>query len=234
MPSLRIINDALTFARWQSRAALLGPLKRTRLYAGYRRRKDGRVPNADDADVLTPLDRDEPSAPSPTPADFDLSGVDGGRIFFKALLQCFRTNIALLVRLEDRNATAHGIDLCMPFMDAQLVQAALAFPFHLYMAGGRNKAILRDAAQDLLAPEVSAFRRKLATPGSDGYLAFDVLRPELLDLVSSASFYESGLWSRRCAELYKADLAHKDRGNLWFRVYMVQKWYERVVKAPVQ
>ena len=99
------------------------------------------------------------------------------------------------------------------------------------MEGGRNKAILRDAMTKLLAPEVSNYRRKLATPGNDAYVAFDVLRPEFLELLSSELFYDSGLWSRRCRELYMTDSARRDRAGLWFRVYMVHKWYERVVRS---
>jgi hypothetical protein len=62
-------------------------------------------------------------------------------------------------------------------------------------------------------------------------LVFDVLRPEFLDLLSSEFFYNSGLWSRRCRELYQTDSVQKDRAGMWFRVYMVHKWYERVVRS---
>jgi asparagine synthetase B (glutamine-hydrolysing) len=163
--------------------------------------------------------------------EFDLQGIGQGRIFFQALLECFRTNIPLLVRTEDRNAMAHGLDLCAPFMDQDLVQNALAFPFQWYMEGGRNKAILRDATEKLMAPEVSAYRKKLATPGNTAYVVFDVLQEEFLDLLKSASFYESGLWSRRCWDLYKADLVRKARPDTWFMVYMTHKWHERVVRS---
>jgi hypothetical protein len=86
-----------------------------------------------------------------------------------------------------------------------LVQIALAFPFHRFMAGGQNKAILRAETCDPLAPEVRAESRKLFTPGSDPYLAFEVLRPQLRELLSSPSFYGSGLWPRGCLESYQAD-----------------------------
>lgn len=71
------------------------------------------------------------------------------------------------MRLEDRKAAAHGLDLCALFMDEELIQLALSFPYHRYMENGRNNAILRAAVRDLLAPEVSRFRAKLPTPGND-------------------------------------------------------------------
>jgi asparagine synthase (glutamine-hydrolysing) len=227
-PPLGIVHKALRYALMRVRASLLRPIKRTIIYDVYRQRK---AESRASSEVLLSSDDRQQSDPSPALAEIEPHDLDPGRIFFDALLQCFRTNIALLVRLEDRNAMAHGLDLCAPFMDVQLVHAALAFPFHRYMEGGRNKAVLRDAVEELLAPEVSRYRKKLATPGNDGYLAFEVLRPEFLDLLSSEFFYGSGLWSRRCRDLYQTDSARKDRAAMWFRVYMVHKWYERVVRS---
>ena len=176
-----------------------------------------------------------PASPShaadPDPHAVALDGVDDGHAFFRALLGCFRRNIPLLVRQEDRNAMAHGLDLCAPFMDQDLVQTALSFPFERYMRGGRNKAVLRDAMHGLLAREVCAFPRKLMTPGNDAHVAFDVLRTEFRDLLGSTSFYETGLWSPRCRQMYEVDAALRARGHLWFRVFVVQQWYERVVRA---
>jgi asparagine synthase (glutamine-hydrolysing) len=159
--------------------------------------------------------------------------VGRGEIFLRALLDCFRNNVALLVRIEDRNAMAHGLDLCAPFMDVKLVRAALTLPAHRFMEGGWNKAVLRAATRELLAPEVVSYPQKLATPGNDAYVAFDALGPELLEALHSESFHRSGLWSRRCEALYRADAARRARGWLWFRVYATHRWYERVVRpAP--
>jgi len=171
------------------------------------------------------------TGPRSVPIDFRLAGVDQGQSFVRALLRCFRTNIPLLVRLEDRNAMAHGLDLCVPFMDDELIQTAFTIPFHLYMTDGQNKAVLRQAARDVLAPEVSAYPRKLFTPGNDAYMAFDVLGQEFRDLLRSTAFYRSELWSRRCPELYAKDSALGIRGHIWFRIYVIHTWYERVVRS---
>jgi asparagine synthase (glutamine-hydrolysing) len=226
-PPRRIVKEALHYARLRTRTKVIQALKRTMAYEVYRRRT-ARGP--DTSSVPAPLDKDQGSGPALRAAEYDLHGIDRGRIFFEALLRSFRTNIPLLVRQEDRNAMAHGLDLCAPFMDEELVQAALTFPFQQYMEGGQNKAVLRKATRHLLAPEVSAEPRKLFTPGSDPYVAFEVLRPELLDLLSSPSFYGSGLWSRGCLESYQADSARRARGHLWFRIFMVHRWYERILR----
>ncbi len=179
------------------------------------------------SDLLAPSNVNEEIHP-PT-AEFDLSGLGSGHAFFEALLACFRAHIPLLVRIEDRNASAHGLELCAPFLDHRVVETALAFPFHEYMKGGSNKAILRRAAAGILAPEVQAQRRKFYTPGNNAYVIYDVLRPEFLQMLESRSFFDTGIWSRDCKNLYLKDSAQRARSGVWLRVYMVQRWYERVV-----
>lgn len=225
-----IVGTSFRYARPEVRAAVLAPLKNTAFHEWFRKRKAARRRPPDILDVLAPP-ADGTQTDTPRATDLDFDGVECGQIFFRALLRCFRTNIPQHVRLEDRNAMAHGLELCAPFMDIDLVQTALSLPFHRYMESGRNKAVLREAVVPLLAPEVSAYRKKLATPGSDAYIAFEILRPEFLDLLNSQSFYRNGLWSSRCRALYEADSAQQARGWLWFRIYMVHQWYERVVRS---
>jgi asparagine synthase (glutamine-hydrolysing) len=225
---IRIVERVLRYALAHAHGALLRPVRRA---IGDQPFRQLRGAQRADLDVLAPLADASETSTSTEPTELELVGNRRGRVFLKRLLECFRTNIPLLVRLEDRNAAAHGLDLCVPFMDHELVEMALAWPFHSFMEGGRNKAILRSAAKKVLAKEVSEYPRKLATPGNDAYVAFEVLRTQFLDLLNSESFYASGLWSRRCRDSYKTDSAHGTRAGLWFRVFMVQKWYERIVRS---
>jgi asparagine synthase (glutamine-hydrolysing) len=224
----QIAQGLICYYAARARAALLRPIKRA---VGEKRFRRWRGVSSPELDVLVPLDDRQKTVESPDPFEFGLDETFRGREFFKTLLHCFRTNIPLLVRLEDRNAMAYGLDLCAPFMDHELVEVALALPFYTYMKGGWNKAVLRKATHNLLAAEVSKYPRKLPTPGNDAYVAFDVLRPQFLDLLSSESFHASGLWSRRCEELYGTDSSQGARAGLWFRVYMVQTWYERIIQS---
>jgi asparagine synthase (glutamine-hydrolysing) len=226
MPPARIAAEALRYGR----AALTRRVKRAIGLEGFRRR--GAAP-APDRELLAPLEEDGgPETGKPTdPVEIDLRAIRRGRIFFDSLLDCYRKNMALLVRLEDRSAMAHGLDLCAPFMDHELVEAGLAFPFQRYLEGGRNKAVLRTAVKGLLAPEVSGFSRKLATPGNNDHVVFEALGPRFLDRLRSESFRSSGLWSGRCAELFETDSRTRARASSWFRVYVVAEWHERVVRG---
>ena len=213
MPARRIAANALQSVVARRRAAVVRAVKRAiggDPHAAWPTRPDA-------SEVL--------AQSGGNPAD----GAEASSGFTEALVEGLRRNIPLLVRTEDRNAMAHGLDLCAPFMDQSLVEQALALPVHAYMAGGRNKAVMRDAVEGFLAPEVHAFPRKVATPGNNEHVIFDLLRRELQDLVRSTSFRASGLWSAGAPSLLEKDLPRRRRAALWYRVYVVQKWHERIV-----
>lgn len=71
-----------------------------------------------------------------------------------------------LLRYEDRNSMAFGIEARVPFLDYRLVEYALALPDRLKISNGMTKAILRRAMTDRLPTEVLARRDKVgfATP----------------------------------------------------------------------
>jgi hypothetical protein len=127
---------------------------------------------------------------------------------FRSFIAVVFTNAVPFDRHDDPK---HSLELCAPFLDHRVVEMALAFPFHQYMKDGLNKAILRRAAAGVLAPEVLAQRRKFVTPGNNEYLIHEVLRPEFLQMLESRSFYDIGIWSHNCKDLYLRDLAQRAR-----------------------
>lgn len=172
----------------------------------------------------------EPADPGPPDQDLhflDLARLGPGREFFATLLDCFRAHVPLFVRVEDRNAAANGMELVAPFLDHRVVEMALAFPFHEYMRGGLNKAILRRAAAAVVAPEVLAQQHKYYTPGNSAYVAFEALRPEFLAMFDAPAFAAWGLWAHDCRERYLADAARPRRADVWLRIFMTQRWWER-------
>ena len=94
-----------------------------------------------------------------------------------------RTQLPELLRYEDRNSMAHSIEARVPFLDHRLVELAFSLENGDRIAGGRTKAVLRDAFADLLPPAVRDRTDKMGfvTPqrrllaGPLGLLARDVL-----------------------------------------------------------
>jgi|CXWL01.1.fsa_nt_gi asparagine synthase (glutamine-hydrolysing) len=76
------------------------------------------------------------------------------------------TNLPMLLRYEDRNSMAHGIEARVPFLDHRLVEFALRLGHQHKIVGGDTKRVLRRAMADILPTPVLQRRDKLgfATP----------------------------------------------------------------------
>jgi len=81
------------------------------------------------------------------------------------LLDLFHTNLPALLRYEDRNSMAHAIETRLPFLDVQVVEAALAMPLAARIHQGWSKYPLR--AGDLLPDAVRWRTTKLAFNAPD-------------------------------------------------------------------
>ncbi|MBI1400829.1 asparagine synthase (glutamine-hydrolyzing) [Hyphomonas sp.] len=76
------------------------------------------------------------------------------------------TNLPMLLRYEDRNSMAHGIEARVPFLDHRLIEFCLRLGDQHKIVGGDTKRVLRTAMTGLLPETVRERRDKLgfATP----------------------------------------------------------------------
>ncbi len=87
--------------------------------------------------------------------------------------------ISALLRYEDRNAMAHGIESRVPYLDYELVEFALSLPDELKLKNGVTKWALRESTKYLLPKIIYSRRDKLgfATPESKWMLEhFDLIQ----------------------------------------------------------
>ena len=104
--------------------------------------------------------------------------------------------ISTLLRYEDRNSMAFGIESRVPFLDVNLIELAVRLPDRLRVGDGRTKVILRRSMADRLPAPVRDRRDKLgfAAPEAD-WLANDM--PTVQALVSDGEVVGRGWVSRR-------------------------------------
>ena len=76
-----------------------------------------------------------------------------------------RSHLPALLRFEDRNAMASGVEARLPFLDVRIVDFARALPSDHLLRWGATKAVLRAAVSDLLPASIVARRTKLGFPG---------------------------------------------------------------------
>jgi asparagine synthase (glutamine-hydrolysing) len=76
------------------------------------------------------------------------------------------TSLPMLLRYEDRNSMAHGIEARVPFLDHRLVEFVLRLGDQHKIVGGDTKRVLRRAMENILPEPIRLRRDKLgfATP----------------------------------------------------------------------
>jgi len=80
----------------------------------------------------------------------------------KLWLDVASDNLPDLLRYEDRNSMAFGIEARVPFLDHRLVEASLLLPDRLKITGrDQRKVVLREAMRGIVTNEVLSRRDKL-------------------------------------------------------------------------
>jgi len=72
-----------------------------------------------------------------------------------------RYSLPALLRFEDRNMMAFGVESRVPFIDHCLVEWLAKLPATLRLSGGWTKRILRDALRDVLPERIRTRRSKM-------------------------------------------------------------------------
>jgi asparagine synthase (glutamine-hydrolysing) len=95
------------------------------------------------------------------PPDLGERHIPRGTLREERLANLWRTSLPALLRYEDRNSMAFGIETRTPFLDYRLVEHAMALPAEALIRNGWSKAILRDAMRGVIPDVVRERRDKL-------------------------------------------------------------------------
>ncbi len=131
-------------------------------------------------------------------------------------------NLPSLLRYEDRNSMAFGIEARVPYLDHRLVELALALPDRLKVDGTLQKAGLRRALQGIVPDEVLARRDKIAfrTPQARWLRTIAPVLVEGASHAESAGLLASGRLTRSVAAFPAGRVADD---HLW-RLLSVELW----------
>jgi asparagine synthase (glutamine-hydrolysing) len=137
-----------------------------------------------------------------------------------------RRDIPYVLRMEDRNSMAHGIEARVPFLDHIFLQQAFTYDYAEFMRDGENKSMLRRAMRGLLPESVVSRRDKSPRPGSNVHFVYEVMRERIRDQLASISFTSSLWWRNSCAAEFERDCDNRDakRAEVWFRIYTLARW----------
>lgn len=120
--------------------------------------------------------------------------------------------LPLYLRVEDRNASAHSIEVRVPFLDYRLVEFLFRLPDNWRMRGPWNKYVQREAMRkripDLVATRVD--KMGFPTPAQEWFSG--PLYEPLRDLLSSQKTRERGIYNMD-AVLAALDRQHQGQGQ---------------------
>ena len=139
----------------------------------------------------------------------------------------FRFSLPILLRYEDRNTMAFGIESRVPFIDHVFAEWAATLPADMRLSGGWTKRIIRDALAGSLPDRVRRRKSKLgfSTPESD-WLA-GPLREWLVERLTESRHLDAIVEGSRVRVLlarWQAGDRDPALENLLFRLAVYESW----------
>jgi asparagine synthase (glutamine-hydrolysing) len=133
-----------------------------------------------------------------------------------------------LLKWDDRNLMAFGIEGRYPLLDPKMIEVALSFAPNVLYSRGWTKEPLRRGLSDLLPPAITRRRTKFGFPTPQVEWIFGPLRPVLQAFVDG----DSPLWEvmEKSQVAQFADRVWADGGkteNLsfeLFRIFLIDRW----------
>lgn len=142
------------------------------------------------------------------------------------LLQDLTTySLPPLLRYEDRISMSQSIETRLPFLDTELVEAALRLPASAIMDHGWNRRLLREALRDLLPPSIYRRVKKVGFTTPE-FRWFRDEQPALQQILHSTSFNGRPYWNGPAvAEAFRLACEGRGRRSLFYwRVINAEIW----------
>ena len=144
-----------------------------------------------------------------------------------------------LLNQWDKASMANSVEIRSPFIDYNFFQYALALPDSFRTKGGKNKAILRDAYEDILSPSLVSDKRKQGLPSIKTSFNNSYLE-HTHDIYSNSDFINSKIWNGKKIstdfELAKKQQVASKIGELdiFCRLYEMNNAFEDIKKDTIK
>jgi asparagine synthase (glutamine-hydrolysing) len=165
----------------------------------------------------------EGRVPPDRPVDLRLDRTLGQRL--QSDLLTF--SLPLLLRYEDRNTMAFGVESRVPFVDHVLVEWISRLPADLRLSAGWTKRILRESLTELLPPMVRTRKSKLGFSTPESKWLRGPLQPWLIETLRRPRHLESIVSPNAIGQLvdtYRLQGSSTRTDALLFRLAVYETW----------
>ena len=107
----------------------------------------------------------------------------------KELTRLSLVSMQMLLRYEDRNSMAHGIESRVPFLDHKLVEFVTSLPSSFLISQGKTKRILTDSLSDYIPSEIVNRKDKIGFQSAESQWLRsnpELIRSELIDAIDAS------------------------------------------------
>jgi len=147
------------------------------------------------------------------------------------------SSLPLLLRYEDRNSMAFGIEARVPFVDHELVEWLMRLPSDLRLHHGWTKYILREALSDILPPKIKKRKTKLGFLTPEAKWLSGPLKPWLIDTLKSPMYLQSVVELAGVRQLmlqYQKGASSPALFNTLFRLAITEFWARQFIGGKIQ
>lgn len=136
-------------------------------------------------------------------------------------------SLPALLRYEDRNAMAHGVESRLPFLDTEVADLAFRMPGSAKIADGEMKRVLRLAAADVTPEPILRRRRKLGFAAPQDRWMLGALGERVRDALGVGQSNWSELIDKKALDGLETKLGQDvEIGGRAFRVLSFVSWAE--------
>lgn len=154
----------------------------------------------------------------------------GASVSERQIQDLTRYSVPSLLRYEDRNSMAWSIESRVPFLDYRLVEWLVCLPAEIKLAGGRTKALMRDALRGLVPDAILDRRDKMGFVTAQEVWMRDILAPDIEACFAAKEFPLGALISQPDLVRAFADWRHGNASLApqdFFRLFILARWMRR-------
>lgn len=146
------------------------------------------------------------------------------------------SSLPLLLRYEDRNSMAFGIEARVPFVDHELVEWLIRLPPEMLLFRGWTKYILRESLSDILPSKIRYRKTKLGFLTPENKWLSGPLQPWLIQMLKSPNYLQTIVDPRGIQKLLLRYAQKRDSAalsDLLFRLALFEFWAQRFLGGKI-
>jgi len=135
-------------------------------------------------------------------------------------------SLPILLRYEDKNASAHSVETRLPFLDYRLVEIVASMPLNQKLRNGWTKYILRKAMRKILPEKIRLRKEKIGFVTPEKVWFKSTLKNEVNQIFNQAAFLPKYILMDKLKNSWQKYLRGQiiHSYDIYFRFFILERW----------